>query len=386
MRPTIFLFFLILLTPTALAFNCSFFEGNITLDCEELNEVNESLIADLIYTNTTIPNHDFVKDYNDAVVVDNAPQGYAKYSKGVIKDAWVALLSISPSIYFQNNTFVPENVEIRSEYDYGIQIPEDYYNSNKIDGAVCKRLYSLESQNYFLNVLVNGDIKGSTKTFSCTITEDSLIQPVLGITAITREEEYVWDSYCCDWEEGDCVKYCYSCDYDDTDFITDTLVISDELQTTLYKNNPNISFTIIESYNGANKGILNPGNTINLWLSFNNSFLSQNNFEYSARFIKKPFYLLQIEAEQAETTKYQNIIRNGNTIYIKDASNCGLIYSDFFTTETKACKINLQNNSSPIEPAEFDSDWSLLLKVVIFVLALYLIYIILRKFWPQMFG
>lgn len=68
----IFLYFFILLVSNVSAFNCQ--DTNLNYDeCIALNQTDENLIAGLIYLNTSFPNHDFIKAYNNKIVVDNAP-------------------------------------------------------------------------------------------------------------------------------------------------------------------------------------------------------------------------------------------------------------------------------------------------------------------------
>jgi len=55
-----FFFFFLLLVPSVLAYDCS--ELSNFEECNELNKINESLISNLIYTNSSYPDYKFLED------------------------------------------------------------------------------------------------------------------------------------------------------------------------------------------------------------------------------------------------------------------------------------------------------------------------------------
>ena len=105
---------------------------------------NESLISNLIYTSSFIPNHNLIKDYNKDINVRNPLDETKVYNKKYIKDAWVQIITAEPSVVYNETLYVGSPVVIRMEYDYDIEVPEDYYNSQKKNGRTCRIKYSLD--------------------------------------------------------------------------------------------------------------------------------------------------------------------------------------------------------------------------------------------------
>ena len=79
--------------PLAYAFDCNYFSGSEKTDCLELQSINESLIPDLIYEDSSFPNHDSINDYNNNIDVEPL----MKYNSGNIRDAWLEVPYIYPS-------------------------------------------------------------------------------------------------------------------------------------------------------------------------------------------------------------------------------------------------------------------------------------------------
>ncbi|MEM4260554.1 MAG: hypothetical protein QXG00_04920 [Candidatus Woesearchaeota archaeon] len=103
MKPTIIFFFIfLLLVRFSYGYDCSNFQGNNYTDCIELNNNDENLIANLIYRNTSFPDYEFVRQYNDQIVVNSPPIETSIYNSGVIQNAWNSILTIHPSIKYQN--------------------------------------------------------------------------------------------------------------------------------------------------------------------------------------------------------------------------------------------------------------------------------------------
>ena len=86
MKPAIFFFIFILLSLSTSAFDCNVFDGFDRYNCLSLNDVDENLIANLIYTNTAFPDHNFIEEYNNEIEVDAPPTGYDTHEAGVIKN------------------------------------------------------------------------------------------------------------------------------------------------------------------------------------------------------------------------------------------------------------------------------------------------------------
>ncbi|MCF7860899.1 hypothetical protein K9M79_01545 [Candidatus Woesearchaeota archaeon] len=375
-------FVLFLLAQTVIGFDCSTIDK--TEDCLELNSVDENLIANLIYTEYLDPNHGFISQYNSNIEVTSAPSGSSFHYKGVIQSTWFSLLTIEPSILFENKLYVPSQSKVRTEYGYNIKVPENYYSNYKRDGRTCKILYSLNSQQDFVSVYDDNSLEGTGKLVTVSIDDDSTIKAVLQIQATIKQREYRWDRYCCRRYDGRCIKYCYDCDYYSTSYKTDSLTIERTQEVFSYDHQPVSDFEIISQYYGSYKGKLTKDNQTSVELAFQNSYFNEHEFEYGANFTNKPYYLLQLTARRINDKDYQNLINDNYTFFIKDISGCSIEYSDFFSIGTKDCIYNLQEeNVDKIQTTGFSESWNLLLKIVIFIFINYIIYIAIKKSWGK---
>jgi len=383
MRLHIFFLFLILLVPISLGFDCDYFSGFEKEECLALNDDNEDLIANLVYTSTYVPDHDSVYDYNSNIEVSSAPEDIVKQSNGMIKDAWVSLLYLSPSIVYNESLNVPSDFQSRLEYDYRVQIPSNYYNNRKRHGSTCKIIYSLNSQQSTL--VTSADNQQCTdKQCSFSIDEDSSVESTLDVQATRKEQHYKWQRYCCGKSNGKC-RYCYRCKYYTTRYHTDSLSVDDNLEVEYYDHVPEVSFEINRAPYETYKGTFEKDNETTLFLSLNNSYLNEYEYEFNAELSKKPYNFLTITAENQDSVTQRNFLKENNTLYFKDKSFCSIEYTDFFKTGEKLCSFDLSKEPEikEFEKVEFSSSWNLLFKVIIFIFINLLIYKGIKKTWGK---
>jgi len=115
MKPPIFFFFIFLfMISFSSSYNCTQFAGVMQDNCVALNSVDESLIANLVYINTSYADHGFVNQYNQQIIVTNPPNNTILAHSGVITSAWISIVTISPSIFYENITYVPRIADYRS--------------------------------------------------------------------------------------------------------------------------------------------------------------------------------------------------------------------------------------------------------------------------------
>ena len=155
---TIFLdlaLFLMVLIPFSYAFDCNQIENKeICLEIQNSDlsqEEKDSLISNLNYDGKFIPDHDYVYSRNSNIAVSNTPNNVQNYNKQFVKEAWLSLFSVMPSVLYQGSLYVLDTAKVQSGYNYRIQIPPDYNNNQKKDGDVCKKLYNLEKNHHLKN-------------------------------------------------------------------------------------------------------------------------------------------------------------------------------------------------------------------------------------------
>ncbi|MCF7859650.1 MAG: hypothetical protein K9N07_10090 [Candidatus Cloacimonetes bacterium] len=383
MRPSIFFIFVLFLATAVSAFDCSYFDNQE--DCIELNSYNESLISDLIYTDTSFPNHDFIKNYNDNIDVDSPPYDTTPVSDGNVRDVWFTFLSVLPSVSYQDQLLVPNTFTLRSEYDYTYNVPSEYYNSRKRDGDTCRIRYSLNSQSDNLQIYANGNYLSSSKNAIFSISRPAEFKGVYTASITIREQYYEWDRYCCSRRDGRCVRYCYDCEYDYSSYDTDSVTVEDTISLVPYNAPEEPSFTFLYEYNGNYQGVKSNTNN-NLEIDFANSNYKESFFEYSSEFSKLPYYFLTLKAENSSSKKIRNLYLDNYSITVKEKEGCIVKYSNFFDTEEKECDEDFREleikEFKKIQPSK---SWNLLFKIVIFIFINILLYLVIKKYWGRIF-
>ncbi|MBN2368073.1 hypothetical protein JXC34_03565 [Candidatus Woesearchaeota archaeon] len=379
------LFFLfLLLLPSSFAFDCSIFDGTLEESCQSLNEVDEDLIANLIYTNTTFPDHDFISEYNSLIEVENPPDGVILSNAEYIKDAWLKLFTIQPSVNFEGNIVVPEEVEVRSEYDYRIEVPGDFYSNNPVHGQTCKILYNLQTESSQLNIYTDDILKGTDKIDTISIEEDTDITAEATIQCTIRGQFYRWNEYCCDWEGGDCVDWCFECIYDHTTNYPETLILEDTELINKSDHEIVAEFDLKSQYFGTTKGEFRKDNLTNMLISFPQASYKDHDIVYSANFSNKPYYFLVLNALRENDRQATNLVRNNQTLYVSDASACEVSYSDFFTEGTRECnELYEEEEIVDFTLLPYSESWNLLFLLTSFTFICFLIYKAMKKTWGK---
>jgi len=380
MKSIIFFFFLLFLVSNSYAYECKFV-GVDQQNCIELNSVNENLIANVIYKNSSFPNYDFINAYNSKIVVTNAPNTTPKYTQGIIQNAWISILYINPSVYFNNSLYVPESINARAEYSYNLVLPANYNDNKKVTGRTCQIIYSKSSEQSSINWLIDNKPINSGKILNLVSNDFSILSAQTIIQVNLQADNYIWKKACC---RSSCNSYCYTCKYSSTAYTPYIVKIQDNIsvQHDIKSNTP--QFTIINEYRNTSKGVLDADNLTSIILKFDNSYFEDRKFYYEANFSKKPYYFLTLTAYPLESITSRNLIRNGNIFYINSINTCSLEYHTFFERQITSCQKNLSAQES--NPTITDSNilnLNLLLKILVFLFVIYLIYKGIKHYWGK---
>ena len=353
-----------MLLPSAIAFDCNSLSGGDLAVCNYIQNTNLSqadkdlLIADIFNPNKTTPDFDFVYQWNTNLNIPNSPDGKT-YSSGTINNAWVKIISLMPSI-IENNTLYSSNAEkLLTAYNY------DYQLLSGTASGDCKTYYFLSSKTEQLNVYINNNLIGHDKlTAFNNINQENLnFKSELIINLRYRIDHYKNRRYCSRYDSnGKCIRYSNICEFSKTEYKTDSLTISDELNAKLYQNNPASLFKITDKYYGITKGVLEADNYTSLVLSFNNSKYEYDKYIYSLNY-SLPYYILTIKAEPAEITNFNNIHvdKQNNSFYftVADTSNCKIQLNDFFSSKAFPCDLSFNEINYSITTDKtnyFDND------------------------------
>lgn len=384
MRSAIFFFFFIFLVSSSYAYDCNTFSGQDYTDCMALNPVNENLIANIVYKNTSFPDHEFVNNYNKNIAISAPPNNTVLNNSEVIQNAWISILTISPSIFYDNKTYVSKITDYRAESGYAFNLPAYYYYSKQVNGRTCQILYTKNSEQSSINWIIDGKTYGAGKNIQVISDNYNLVQAQANIQAVTRADTYVWKRTCCKKTSGYCQKYCYNCQYSSTSYTTNTLILKDSVFVTNYNHDPTAEFTITENYADTYKGFLEKDNQTNVVLNFNSSYFKDQEFIYYANFSKQPYNFVYLIAEKRDSKASKNLIISNGNFYVHDASNCTIEKSDFFAKQTGQCKINITETAQNIAtPNKTISNLSLLIKILVFAFILFIIHKLIKKSWGK---
>src|SRR3989338_10790227 len=160
---TILVLFLLVLPLVSASFNCQLM-SNVN-QCSEIINSNisetqkDQLLSSLLYNSTNYPNHEFIFNYNTKIKVNSSIENLTIINSTYIKNGWLSLLTVMPSVLEDNTLFVTENTFVLSDYNYFIEVPKDYISKGypKIKNGDCKTIHTLIENISTLNVLVNNE-------------------------------------------------------------------------------------------------------------------------------------------------------------------------------------------------------------------------------------
>lgn len=443
-----FVLLIVIHAPLLLALDCNGISQANYNTCMGILNINLTdlekslLISNLDYSSKFYPDHQFIYQRNTLISTLNPPNGVYIYNGEYVKNAWVGLLAVMPSVIYKDNLYVQNETTALLSYNYQVLIPSNYYSSGYPSASQgdCKRVYTLTQNTQENKVYVNDDYRGSGKLVSCNINQDSEIKSIYSIFVNVNIDHYSWHKYCCGHSEGGCSKYCYDCKFNYAEQTQDSSVLSDSLNIKYAESNLFADIKTINSHDYTTKFRLNYSSSIEL--SFKDSSFNFYPFIYSINYSKAPYYFYTLKAEDYNQESSTNILKDNNDLLVKNTNNCTIKAFDWFNTIQKSCfldnlqfdisiktdklgyfegeninvsiipknltltliygnqivnttgnyifKANISNNKilanykdSKAEQIIFVSDdkFTLILKVGLLFLVIYLIYQILKKYW-----
>ncbi|VVB71258.1 Uncharacterised protein [uncultured archaeon] len=263
--------------------------------------------------------------------MNNAPDGIQTQNNGVIKNAWMKIADVMPSIIENDSLYTTSQGNIQSFYNYDVQLP-----SNTAFGD-CRTEYHLESESASLSIYLNNVLIGNNRLSSFTTSEEGN----LTFTAnLNIQIKYRIDHFQTD------------CGYYSSDYKIDTISITDFLNARRYPLEAFYNFTTLNKYSNSTKGLITIGNCSSFRLSFNDSYYKINNYVYDYNYSLKPYNIVTLRAIPQEFKGSSNIninpIDNSSFEFIvKNKENCTISISTHFETNNYSCflEITLKNIS-----------------------------------------
>lgn len=386
MNKLIILLLILFLIPVSFAFECS-----LTSDeeyCNELlvSEINETekdiILSHLLYQNINSPNHSFIEDYNLNIEVIEPPENTTIYNSREIKNAWFSFLAIFPAVYEEDILYVPENIKLRSEYDYSVQIPENYVARRypQQSSGDCKRLYRLTSEEAIVNYYLNENPIGEGELCEATIDSNGTIKAELNINTNLEVKRYEWERYCCSRDDDGCRRYCYDCEYYRTDNQRDNIRISEEKNVILYDKIPSAYLEVARVYSNTTQARFYAEDYSFAQVRFNSSYLNYQNYIYNLVFDKKPYYFAYLNAQNFSHMSHRNLFISNNSLFVKNIDNCEIWSYNHFNTISSDCDLTPVGEELPeLETTEKNVDLDLVIYVLLFILIVFIIYRVARS-------
>lgn len=208
----------LLLLPFSLALSCSNVASKDSAFCNDLASSNisastkQQLMADLAYPNHNYANHSTIYDRNTAIIFDQAPNGVETSSSGSIKDAWLKITSIMPSVLSDGKLLTPGIGRIQSAYNYRIEVPSG------TEGGDCYTEHNLKNNQASLTIYLNGNQIGTSTLTDFQGSSTLNFEANLKIQSSIEVKHSKNFKECCYYAYYGCLYYCDVCKYDNTEY------------------------------------------------------------------------------------------------------------------------------------------------------------------------
>ncbi|MEM3555677.1 MAG: hypothetical protein QXF56_03095 [Candidatus Micrarchaeia archaeon] len=295
------------------------------------------------------------REYNLLLPFSCPPNETNLKSGAFVKDAWVRVIAVIPSIIDNESWALPEG-EVLTRYNYSVELPASASNSYPDCGAV----YTLLDSAHNLSVYINDKNAGSEiANYKINSTELN-VKAELSVFVNVKEDMYSSACYCCGEEE--CVMCC-SCEFQGSRNIAEQIVVSDSVRKKVYQLNASADLRMLscpdEPLRTA-KGNLSVNFTPSvqsLFLSFQKANLTLRLRELDVLPVMKPHNVLEvvsipIQHEFSERMLSSFAVSN-NSVFINfsgvprdEIGKPSLVITDLFGRKHE---VNL-NASCPLNP------------------------------------
>jgi len=335
---------LLLLSPSAHALNCNSMADTTLESCNDImqsslnTDEKKHLTANLIYKERDHANHDFIYDWNTNINFNSAPHGVETKSSGYIKDAWLKIITVMPSVISEDKLLTPGIGKVLSAYNYRVEIP-----SEKEPGD-CKTEFDLRSSSSWLSVYLNGNLIG---TSTLTDFEGSPIlnfEDNLRIQTVTEIKHYKTHRWCCSYDRsGGCKRYCEECKYRDTEDRVHEVNLEDAKQAEHYWPGIFPEIKAVDKYHNTTVGILNISDFDAFSLDFEDSYFEQNNYFYDVNVSIEPYDVFTLRANKFTNKEANNLnveqFNETYKFYVANPENCKLKFYDHFHAWEQDCNL-----------------------------------------------
>jgi hypothetical protein len=344
---------LLLVLPSAFAFQCSLLEISQQSFCNQIMQSNftsqekDALMTLLMYIDREKPNYELVSFWNQEIRASNPPQNVTITNKGTIRNAWMRIFGVMPSVIENNTFYVSNKGNLQAEYNYSYQLPSGTASGD------CRTDYSFYADRTLLNTTLNGKQVGLSQVsnFDGLISKNATFESSLDIRLDTQVSHYKTTKYCCATRKSYCIKWCTKCSFSSNQIITDELILKDKLSATRYDLSPNVTINGLDRYSNNFKGKLNINNLTYLSLLIGNSSYERSSFVYDFNYSFYPYNFITLKAnpiyqENTQGLFITNRSQDGLIFLSPNSKNCSLTFATHFNSYKQDCileadKINL---------------------------------------------
>lgn len=321
-------FFFVLCVPSVIAVDCNYFtHKDYCVQIQNSNISNsekEYLLGNIMSDNHNTPDHALVNAWNKNIPTDIKPEGVLTADKGVIRNAWVKMLAVTPSVLLNGTLLIDTNGKVLTGFKHEVVIP------TSVDSGDCKTYRMLQSNTEVLRVYANNMLQGNGHSVSYTASGNVTFKAVYDIAVTTKVDHYKWyDNY-----------YYKTCKYHHTTYTTETLSLTDFITGKVDDTLLEANFVITNQYLNTTKATFYFSDAVNTHLSFKDATFQQHNYAFSTIMTLAPLNVLVMKAEPLQTQEQQNLIYNENEVVVADTKGCQITQSNFFHDKIIYCNLN----------------------------------------------
>lgn len=297
-------------------------------------EQKKILIMDNLVRNSSSPSFAEARNWNYALAFTKFPPENTSVSgSGSIRDAWVRILSLQPSVYSSGQLFINGTGELYAQTGFSFVVDRQNFGGDcRTDYAVCGYDYSIQNYNNGQSI-----VSGTKANFTALQVHNSsnVFQSRLNVNSEYYIHHYHLVRHCVG-------RFCFTtCDYYRSDDMRSSLSASDN-KTAYYYGFNSSAKSIVDSFEN---GLLDGWLAINLSRDFGNfklgignSWLKIQNTQYRLAYSLPPYNILTPEAfEDRKMQEYNSVVL--------DRQNNGSSEKIHFQVNTNSVNCSLEINS-----------------------------------------
>ncbi len=337
---------LIIALPSIFALDCS-----ITSDeslCEDIiasgisEEEKEELYIALFYQE--FPDYDYAYNHNTEIEWEESPEGVIEIDGTYIKNTWIILASVLPSVQIEDEIYHNGEGEILTGYNYDIVLPTGTASGD------CKTSYGTKRTSRSHTITANGKEIGHSSLVSFTSEEDLEIETEMTITAEISIRHYTEQPKEKKYYIGG-GKYRYEYDYDDmkckyshTEYEEERVTVSDNIEIIYYDSEQDFEINLEKESYSSYHGNLDIEDVTAFDLSFKDSSYEKREWYYSYNYEYAPYYTLQVIAEPYEVEQSENInINSAYEFIVNSYEDCSITLYTHFSEESESCSLEYED-------------------------------------------